>query len=109
MPLFSIIAVTTSQAAEEGELDGFVAEFDDASEAKGYARRQAEETHGLAAQLDLDFDYSHVSVFEGEVADDAADTTNDALVGMWLFQADGLDWMTAADLRAEPDAAEAVA
>ena len=108
MPLFSIIAVTTSQGAEEGELDGLVADFDDASEAKGYARRQAEDTYGLAAQLDLDFDYSHVSVFTGEVLAEEADAESEALVGMWLFQADGLDWVTAADLRT-PEAEAAAA
>ena len=105
MPLFSIIAVTTSQGAAEGELDGLVAEFDDASEAKGYARRQAEDSHGLAAQLDLDFDYSHVTVFEGEVEPDAADTDNPALVGMWLFASDGVDWVTAEALREAPEEA----
>lgn len=106
MPLFSIIAVTTSEGAEEGELDGLVADFDDASEAKGYARRQAEDTLALAAQLALDFDYSHVSVFAGDVPPEAADTDNDALVGLWLFQPDGVDWTTPADLRAttEPGA-----
>ena len=104
MPLFSIIAVTTSQGAEEGELDGLVAEFDDASEAKGYARHQAEDTHGLAAQLDLDFDYSHVSVFTGEVESDVADVDSEALVGMWLFASDGVDWASAEALRTAPEA-----
>ena len=100
MPAFSITVVTTSRGSEEAEFDGLVAEFDDASEAKGYARRQAEEMHTLAAQLDLDFDYSHVSVFEGEVDPDAADVEHPALAGMWLFADDGVDWATAEALRA---------
>lgn len=103
MPDFSIIAVTTAQGAEQAELDGLVADFDDESEARGYARRMAEETHGLASQLDLDFDYSHVSVFTGDVDVEAADADNEALVGMWLFADDGVDWASAADLRASPD------
>ncbi len=107
MPLFSIIAVTTSCKAAEGELDGLVAEFDDASEAKGYARRQAEDTFGLAAQLDLDFDYSHVSVFTGDVPPEEADMDGDALLGVWLFQPDGVDWATSADLRATAERADA--
>ena len=100
MPDFSIIAVTTARGAEQAELDGLVADFDDVSEARGYARRLAEETHGLAAQLDLDFDYSHVSVFEGDVEVEAADADHPGLVGMWLFAEDAVDWASAADLRA---------
>ena len=107
MPDFSIIAVTTATGAQEAELDGLVAAFDDESEARGYARRMAEETHGLASQLDLDFDYSHVSVFTGDVDVEAADADNEALVGMWLFADDGVDWASAADLRAAPDEAPA--
>lgn len=105
MPDFTLIAVTTAKGAPEAELDGLVADFDDESEARGYARRMAEESHGLAAQLDLDFDYSHVSVFTGDVDVQTADTDNPALVGMWLFAEDGVDWATADDLRAAPDEA----
>lgn len=104
MPDFSIIAMTTAQGAEEAELDVIVAEYDDASEAKGYARRLAEETHGLASQLDLDFDFSHVSVFEGEIGPEEADGDHPGLVGMWLFASDGVDWASAEALRAEPEA-----
>ncbi len=103
---FSIIAVTASQGAEEAEVDGLVADFDDASEAKGYARRQAEDTQTLAAQLDLDFDYSHVSVYEGEIQPEDADMEHPSLVGMWLFATDGVDWATAEALRAAPADAE---
>ena len=109
MPDFSIIAVTTARGADQAELDGLTADFDDVGEARGYARRMAEESHALAAQLDLDFDYSHVSVFEGDVEVEAADTDNEALVGMWLFAEDGVDWASAADLRAAPDEASAEA
>lgn len=112
MPDFSIIAVTTPKGSDEAEFDGFVSDFDDASEAKGYARRQAEETHALAAQLDLDFDYSHVSVFSGEVEPDAANPDHEGFVGMWLFADDGVDWASAEALRAEPsedDAADGTA
>ena len=103
MPDFTIIAVTTSRGAEEAELDGLVADFDDASEAKGYARRQAEDTYTLAAQLDLDFDYSHVSVYAGEKEPEVADAEDPAFVGMWLFADDGIDWATAESLRSAVD------
>ncbi len=105
MPDFSIIAVTTSQGSDEAEFDGLVAEFDDASEAKGYARRQAEETQALAAQLNLDHDYSYVSVFEGEVDPAEADTESEGFVGMWLFAADGVDWASSEALKAEAEQA----
>ena len=103
MPDFSIIAVTAARGAEQAEYDGFVAEFDDASEAKGYARRQAEDTHALAAQLDLDFDYSHVSVFTGEVDPGEADADDPAFVGMWLFADDGVDWASSEALKASAE------
>lgn len=104
MPDFSIVSVTAAHGSEEAEFDGLVAEFDDASEAKGYARRQAEETHALAAQLQLDFDYSHVSVFTGEVDPGQADADSEAFVGMWLFADDGVDWASAEALKAEAEA-----
>ena len=106
MPDFSIIAVTTSQGSDEAEFDGLTAEFDDASEAKGYARRQAEETHALAAQLNLDHDYSYVSVFTGEVDPGEADTESEGFVGMWLFATDGVDWASAEALKAASDGAD---
>lgn len=91
---FTVIATSAARGAEQAELDIVVADFQLEGEAVGYARRMAEETHRLAAQLDLDFDYSHVSVFTGEVDPDTADAGHDAFVGMWFFTEDGVDWAT---------------
>jgi len=98
MPDFTVIAVSATKGADEAELDVVGADFESAAEAKGYARRMAEEVHQLSGQLDLDFDYSHVSVFEGEVEDDV-DLNHPSLVGVWLYDEDGVGWSTAADLR----------
>ena len=76
-----------------------VASFDPLAEAIGYARRMAEESQGLADQLDLDPDYSNVCVYEGEVDEQAVDPDHDSFVGMWFFTDDGVEWATAATLR----------
>ena len=94
MPDFTVIATSAARESEQAELDVVVADFEMDGEAVGYARRMAEETHRLAAQLDLDFDYSHVSVFTGEVDPDTADSGHDAFVGMWFFTDDGVEWAT---------------
>ena len=66
----------------------------------------AEDAHRLAGQLNLDFDYSHVSVFAGEVDELQADADDDAFVGMWFFTEEGADWATAEALRAAGDEPE---
>ena len=108
MPEFTIIAVSVARGAEEAELDVVGTEFGSAAEAIGYARRMAEESQQLAVQLDLDVDYSHVSVFEGEVADEIG-LTHPALVGAWFYDDEGVAWSTAAAIRdVEEEPAEAV-
>jgi hypothetical protein len=98
MAEFSIVAVTVSSGSEEAEIDVITAAFESADEAMGYARRMAEETHRLAAQLELDMDYSQVAVFEGETPEEV-DFDSPALVGAWLYDEDGVGWSTAAALR----------
>ena len=98
MPEFTVIAVSAARGAEEAEVDVVGADFESADEAMGYARRMAEETHQLSGQLDLDFDYSHVSVFEGEVEDEV-DLNHPALVGAWLYDEEGVAWSVAAVLQ----------
>ena len=107
MPDLTIIATTAAQGAAEAELDIVTAEFDLEAEAVGYARRMAEETHRMAHQLDLDFEYSHVSVFTGEVEPDTATAEHPAFVGMWFYTEDGAEWATAEALSQAADEAEA--
>ena len=97
MPDFTVIAVSAAHGADEAELDVICTDFESAVEAMGYARRMAEEAQQLAGQLDLDFDYSHVAVFEGEV-EDTVDLNHPALVGVWLYDENGVGWSTAAAL-----------
>ncbi len=103
MPDFTVIAVTASEGAEEAELDIVASDFTEEAEAVGYARRMADETHRLAGQLKLDFDYSHVSVFRGEIDPDAetANSEHPDFVGMWFYVEDGSEWATAEALREE--------
>ena len=98
MPEFTVIAVSAARGADEAEFDVIGADFESADEAMGYGRRMAEEAYRLAEQLNLDFDYSHVSVFEGDVPDEAG-LDHESLVGAWLFDEDGVGWSTAAQLR----------
>jgi hypothetical protein len=96
---FTVIAVSASRGPEDAEVYLVTSEFSVAAEAVGYARRMAEEAHQLAGQLDLDFDTSHVSVFEGEVEMDNADVDHPDFIGMWFFLEDGVDWASAETLR----------
>ena|SRR5579875_645453 len=102
MPDFTIFAVSAARGAEEAEVDVVCADFESADEAMGYARRMAEEAYRLAGQLDLDFDYSHVSVFEGAL-DGEVDLTHPGLVGAWLYDEEDVAWSPAAVLQAADD------
>jgi hypothetical protein len=103
MPDFTIFSVSAARGAEEAEIDAVEADFESAAEAMGYARRMAEEAYQLAGQLDLDFDYSYVAVFEGEIEGDV-DLTHPALVGAWLYDDEGVAWSTAAILQEADEA-----
>lgn len=101
MPTYTVVATTATQGSEEAEFDVHVDEFDNESETIGYARRMAEEMFGLAEQLQLDFDYSHVSLYEGDVGEDEPDSEHPGFVGMWFFDENGAGYVTAAALRSE--------
>ena len=107
MPLFTIVATSVSEGSDEAELDVVADEFSVEAEAVGYARRIADETHRMAAQLKLDFDYSHVCVFEGDLGEEETlDPSHPALVGMWWYGEDGTDWADADAVRAAPEGEE---
>lgn len=101
MPTYTVVATTATQGSEEAEFDVHVDEFDNESETIGYARRMAEEMFGLAEQLQLDFDYSHVSLYKGDVGEDEPDSEHPGFVGMWFFDENGAGYVTAAALRSE--------
>ncbi len=113
MPVFTIVSTSVSEGSDEAELDVVSDEFSVEAEAVGYARRVADETHRMAAQLKLDFDYSHVCLFAGDLGEEEMlDPSHPALVGMWWYGEDGTDWADAEAVRAggegdEPSAAAA--
>ena len=108
MPVFTVVSTSVSQGSDEAELDVVADEFSVEAEAVGYARRIADENHRMAAQLKLDFDYSHVCVFEGDLGEDETlDPSHPALIGMWWYGEDGTDWADADSVRADAAGEEA--
>ena len=108
MAVYTIISTSVSQGSDEAELDLVVDEFSAEAEATGYARRMADETLGMAEQLSLDFEYSHVAVYNGDVSEEQADPSHPGLVGMWWYAEEGAEWASADSLAAVAvDTAEA--
>jgi hypothetical protein len=106
MPAYTLVTTTATQGSDTAEVSSLTDEFTDASEAIGYARRMAEELVGLADQLSLDFDYSNVSVYEGDLIDVDLDPGHPALVGVWVLDEDGAAYASAEEFRNNPDEAE---
>lgn len=98
MPLYTIVATSVSEGSDEAELDLLVDEFSVEAEAVGYSRRMADETRGMAEQLKLDFEYSNVCLYTGDVSEEQPDPSHPSLVGMWWFSEDGAEWADAAAL-----------
>ena len=67
MPAFTIVTTTATQAVDAVEVSTLSDDFTNESEAVGYSRRMAEELAGFAGQLALDFDYSSVALYDGDV------------------------------------------
>lgn len=111
MPLFSVVSTTVAQGGETAEVDISSGEFRSLDEGIGYARRIAEELFGLADQLALDFEYSQVALYEGDVDPPELDIDEPSFLGMWMLVDDGAAWADAQALRddAAEDAAEAEA
>lgn len=99
MPAFTIVTTSATQGSDEAEVGALTNDFADASEAIGYARRMADELVGLAGQLALDFDYSNVALYDGDLLDIDLDPTHPALVGVWLLDEDGPDFLPAEEFR----------
>ena len=73
MPAYTIVTTSATQGSEAAEVNTLTDEFADASEAIGYSRRMAEEMINLAHQLSLDFDYSNVGLYDGDLLDEDLD------------------------------------
>ena len=108
MPAFTIVTTSATQGSEEAEVSTLSDEFGTESEALGYSRRMADEMQGMAAQLSLDFDYSHVGLYDGDLIEVELDTDHGALIGVWVLDDDGAEFIPADEFRAgqaESDAA----
>jgi hypothetical protein len=107
MTTYTIIASTVAQGSQEAELDTHVDDFNNQDEVIGYARRMAEEMFALTEQLNLDLDYSNVSIFDGDQGDVDVDADAESFVGMWFFDEEGTGYASAEALRHAAEEGEA--
>jgi hypothetical protein len=105
MPSFTIVTTTAAQGADAAEVSSLADEFANVSEAIGYSRRMAEELLGMADQLALDFDYSNVGVYEGDVVDEEPGPEHASFVGIWLLDDGGVAYVDADEFRQDEAAA----
>ncbi|HEX2561541.1 hypothetical protein [Phenylobacterium sp.] len=99
MPAYTIVTTSAAQGSDEAEINTLADDFGNESEAIGYARRMADEMLGLATQLSLDFDYSNVSLYEGDLIDEELDPQNPSFVGMWILDEAAVAFISAAEVR----------
>lgn len=99
MPAYTIVTTSAAQGSDEAEINTLSDDFGNESEAIGYARRMADELLGVAAQLSLDFDYSNVSVYEGDLIDEELDPQDPTFMGMWVMDEAGVAFIEAAEVR----------
>jgi hypothetical protein len=99
MPAYTIVTTSAAQGSDTAEVNTLVDDFANESEAVGYSRRMADEMLGLAEQLTLDFDYSNVGLYEGDLIDEELDPANPAFVGMWVLDEAGAAFIGAHEIR----------
>jgi hypothetical protein len=106
MPAYTIVTTSAVQDSDAAEVNTLTDDFTSEAEALGYARRMADEMLGLAHQLSLDFDYSNVGLYDGDLIDEDLDPGHPALIGVWVLDEDGAVFIPADEFR--EGAAEAV-
>lgn len=99
MPAYTIVTTSATEGSDAAELNTLAAEFANESEAVGYSRRMAEEMVGLAHQLSLDFDYSNVGLYDGDLIDEDLDPAHPALIGVWVLDDEGPAFVPADEFR----------
>jgi len=107
MPAYTIVTTTATQGAEAVEVSTLSDDFENDSEVMGYSRRMAEEMVGMAHQLSLDFDYSNIGLFDGDLFDEDLTPDHPAFRGLWVLDDDGAAFVTPEEFRegaAEADA-----
>ncbi|WP_395672800.1 hypothetical protein [Phenylobacterium sp.] len=99
MPAYTLVTTTATQGSDEAEVNTLVDDFANVSEAIGYARRMADELLGLAGQLSLDFDYSNVGLYDGDLIDQEPDPEHAAFIGMCVLDDGGAIFIGAQEMR----------
>ena len=99
MPAYTIVTTSAVQDSDAAEVNSLTDEFTSESEALGYSRRMADEMLGLAHQLSLDFDYSNVGLYEGDLIDEDVDPSHSSLIGVWVLDDDGAAFVPASEFR----------
>lgn len=100
MPAYTIVTTSATQGSEAAEVNTLSDEFVDVSEALGYSRRMAEEMVGMADQLLLDFDYSNIGLYDGDLIDEDLDPEHPAVLGLWVLDVDGAAFVSAEEFLA---------
>jgi len=106
MPAYTIVTTSATQGSDAAEVSTLTDEFVNESEAQGYSRRMAEEMVGMAHQLSLDFDYSNVGLYDGDLIDEDLDPEHPAFLGAWVLDEEGVAFILADEFResgTEPD------
>lgn len=99
MPAYTIVTTSAVQDGDAAEVTSLTDDFASESEAMGYSRRMADELLGLSGQLSLDFDYSNVGLYDGDLIDEDVDPSHAAFIGLWVLDDDGAAFVTAAEFR----------
>ena len=99
MPAYTIVTTSAAQGSDAAEMNTLTDDFGTEAEAVGYSRRMADEMLGLAAQLSLDFDYSNVALYDGDLLDEDLDPDHPALIGVWVLDEDGCAFVPADEFR----------
>lgn len=106
MTAFTIVTTTATQGSDAAEVSTLSDDFMNESEALGYSRRMAEEMVNMAHQLSLDFDFSTVGLYEGDLIDEEIDSTHAAFLGAWVLDEEGIAFVGADEFRADPEVTE---
>ncbi len=99
MTAYTIVTTSATQGSDAAEVSTLTDEFANESEALGYSRRMADEMLGLAHQLSLDFDYSNVGLYDGDLIDEDLDPAHTAFIGAWILDDDGAAFVSADEFR----------
>lgn len=101
MSAYTIVITTATQGSEDAEVNTLSDEFTNESEVIGYSRRLAEELVELAEELQLEFDYSSVGLYKGDVVDEDLTPEHETFLGLWVLDSEGAEYVTAEEFAAE--------